>query len=131
MTAQDLLKPRYRVIADYPNSPFNIGEIIRQDSAGLPNNYISDAGYYRDRHPESYPAIFKKLEWWEERSESELPKYVKVKNAVREVDEWMMQINFVILKQDSGHAMEWPLKDGCFPATEEEYKKQNPHSLSR
>lgn len=47
----ELLKPRYKVIADYPGSPFPVGFIMKDDCESW----------------SKYPANFRKLEWWEER----------------------------------------------------------------
>lgn len=58
MTVDDLLKPRYKVIARVPVLEFQVGEIFIGDCLGF--NSIK---YYYDR----YPAIFKRLEWWEDR----------------------------------------------------------------
>lgn len=73
----NFLKPRYKVIADYPGNPYPIGAIGTTDSEyWAQSNYrliISEA-------PDKYPHLFKKLEWWEHRTIEELKsvKYVKV-----------------------------------------------------
>lgn len=64
---EDLLKPRYKVIADYPNSEFKVGEILGQFA--MPIN------------KDSFTNIFRKLEWWEDRKPEEMPEYVKQKNG--------------------------------------------------
>lgn len=68
MSTEELMKVRYKVIADYPGMDdfYKIGEIIQ------PRYPI---------HYGSYPHIFKKLEWWEERKESDMPQYVKSLNT--------------------------------------------------
>lgn len=60
MKTVDLLKPRYKVIADYPETPYTIGEIYEGDT------FYNGSKETRCEH-ENYPAIFKKLEWWEDR----------------------------------------------------------------
>lgn len=55
MTVKQLLQPRYKVIADYPDSPHEIDDILELTT----NNW---------RICECYPHIFKKLEWWENRT---------------------------------------------------------------
>lgn len=75
---ENLLKPRWKVIANYPNSPYKIGQILNNDwhEYDLPaNELFSIATIYFEAH--QYPAIFKKLEWWEERDIEEMPEYVK------------------------------------------------------
>lgn len=59
---EQLLVPRRRVMIDYPDSPYEVGDILFCNLGTL---------WY-----DKYPAIFKRLEWYEERSEDEMPKYV-------------------------------------------------------
>lgn len=63
----DLLKPRYKVIADWPYMPkhIKVGELASE-------NFIMKAM--------QYPHLFRKLHWSEEREESDLPKFVGYKN---------------------------------------------------
>lgn len=68
MIVEQLLQPRYKVIADYPNSPFTVGEIVDLTNECFIGNSL---GY------DSYPLIFKRLEWWEERKPEDMPEYVK------------------------------------------------------
>ena len=65
---EDLLKPRYKVIADYPDSEFKIGDIKTVTGGDL----RFTEGYFN-----AYPAIFKRIEWYEDRERNEMPKYVK------------------------------------------------------
>ncbi len=61
--SKDLLKPRFKLIADYPGNSQSIGNITIEDAT---------ASYFR-----KFSANFKELQWWQERDESELPKYLK------------------------------------------------------
>lgn len=66
MTAKELLIPRYKVIADYPNNDVNpVGNII--NCTQLPNDF------------DEYPHLFKKLEWWQERDLKDMPTHIKHK----------------------------------------------------
>jgi hypothetical protein len=83
MAPTELLKPRYEVIADYPGSPFEIGEVLQtniycagQDMTG--SGVLSSPVY----KPEKYPAIFRPLDWWEHRKPEEWPQYVKWRDLV-------------------------------------------------
>lgn len=81
MTNEELLKPRYRVTALYPNSYFKIGDILTTDER-IPKEsvgkFINDVtGFAWVYQVESFPHIFKKLEWWEGWKKKDLPKYVK------------------------------------------------------
>lgn len=80
-TPEELLKPRYKVIADYPGCKFKIGNILtyvreiaqtydlwRNEKTGVEIIY---SGFG------AFPHLFKKLEWWEDREPSEMPEYVK------------------------------------------------------
>jgi hypothetical protein len=67
MNTEELMKPRYKVIADYPRSDYKIGEII--------NCAEEDA-----KHFGTWPHLFSRLEWWQNRTIEELSgvKYVRV-----------------------------------------------------
>lgn len=79
MKVEDLLKPRYKVLADWPESQFSskdspasmisywVGRIIIYGEIGVQTQIKYD----------KYPHLFKKLEWWEDREESEMPEYLK------------------------------------------------------
>lgn len=73
---EELLKPRYKVIADYPYAAYKVGDII--------NTYESAMAIALNCEKEDckiclkdYPQLFKKLEWFERRQAPELPDYLK------------------------------------------------------
>lgn len=82
MTIEELMLPRWKVIADFPTyiEPTNceIGNILTAFQVGKTDNdwFISLGSDWWER-PKLYPAIFKKLEWWEERDEKDMPMFVK------------------------------------------------------
>ena len=77
MTTEEPLSSRWKVIADYPKSVFNVGDILINNSI-YPQEYISWEDYGKDVYcPNDFPDIFQKLEWWEERSIEDMPEYVK------------------------------------------------------
>lgn len=88
MTAKELLKPRFEVIADYPNPKdycyFPVGEIIKIES-------LEDINYL-----EKYPHLFRKLNWWEHRKIEDMPKKVMSladdKKDTYIIEEWDMEI---------------------------------------
>ena len=84
MTPEDLLTPRYKVIADYPGCPFKVGAVLEKVKTVSGKWFVR--GMFHD--PEDFPANFKKLEWWEERKGNEAPKYIKSNNIVYKVDRW-------------------------------------------
>ena len=65
MTVEELLMPRYKVIADYPgmDDSYEIGEVLKPAYTGI---------------VDAYPHLFRKLNWWEERKVEDMPEYVKV-----------------------------------------------------
>jgi len=79
MTPEQLMMPRYKVIAGYPRSEsdgFAIGDIITDGGAAVnrnQNNHVVPTVDFL-----SYPAIFALLQWWEERSREDMPQYVKI-----------------------------------------------------
>lgn len=75
----DLMKPRYRVIADWPSlDEIVIGDIIEGEI------FESESLFNTPMH--DFPHLFKKLEWWEDRDESEMPEYVKANKGVMKFD---------------------------------------------
>lgn len=79
MTTEDLLKPRYKVIAAFPESPFYIGDIINSERWQEAYN-LND-----------FPAIFKQLHWWHERKKDDLPKYIGYKSE-KGVFHWVQPV---------------------------------------
>lgn len=60
---EKLLVKRYEVIAYYPNSPFEIGEILHKTV----HTYDGIRHCIPIGEVEKCPAIFKELQWWEKR----------------------------------------------------------------
>jgi hypothetical protein len=76
------MKPRWKVIADYPCAIHPMGTIINTYESA--NAYLVKVGEEMDGTYRSedgcladYPAIFQKLEWWQERKIEEMPEYLK------------------------------------------------------
>ena len=100
MTPEDLMKPRYKVIADYPKNKFgDVGRIInlvkRSDRFRYEWYEHDGIDYEYESFFEEYPHIFKKLEWWEERKQNDFPEYVK---PLEPTDGFIKQFGDVILK---------------------------------
>lgn len=68
MTPQQLLIPRYEVIADYPNSPFELNTVYNQNEIDFGIGMLL---------PQNFPAIFRPLHWSERREIGEMPEYLK------------------------------------------------------
>lgn len=108
MTQEELLRPRYKVIAQYPFSSHPNGEIIKATTGGT----------YFDQ----YPHIFKKLEWWEDRKPEDMPEYIKEGRFIHKSTWRLNSLGEVILTVSdtdwhvNANVMHW-----FQPATEQEY----------
>lgn len=75
----NLITPRYQVIADYPDSSFKEGAIITTRYGGacgqVADVYMS-VGDNLIIHVDDYPHLFRELHWSENRSIEEMPEYV-------------------------------------------------------
>ncbi len=140
--SEDLMKPRYKVVADYPQSNYKVGTIIEfQDekqswftgTLDWVSKPYSNGGYTAIvciKQFEPYPHIFKPLEWWEERSESEVPLFVKnvgngrvakVRFDLQETSSWFMYLDGEVHPYAPGGSA--LVDTHWLPATEEEYKQ--------
>jgi hypothetical protein len=147
MTKEELLKPRYKVMANYPYTPFGIGDIItlkdEQEQVCLINHqHIDEFGVRKNANSifsiyelNNYPHLFKPLHWWEERELSELPEYIMFakdyagfkKDQVFKTENWNKQ------NEAAGYCIGFltgmgeydkcavPISCGLLPATKDEY----------
>jgi hypothetical protein len=83
MTTEELLKPRYKVIADWPDSKNKVGDIIEIQTAQTEAAKDLVCGWYN-----KYPHLFEPLPWWKERKAGDMPRYIKGKERIYEVTEW-------------------------------------------
>lgn len=118
LTIEQLLQPRYRVIATYPKSIFKVGEIISGE-----NIFCDPAGpKYAD-----YSHLFEPVYWSKNRTAEEFPEYVVVKGReqIYKVHKTSLHEGFVceIVCTDEKNTFVY-----CFlghlerPATKEEYE---------
>jgi hypothetical protein len=90
--SNDLLKPRYKVIADYPGNEWKVGDILDRDWG-----WDGDDEEGFKHHVSDYPHLFKKLEWYEERKLDEMPGHLGClspvfkwsKGEIIKVDKWI------------------------------------------
>jgi hypothetical protein len=117
----DLLAPRFKVKINYPFSVFKVGDIITTST----NSFL-----YRTLI--KFPEIFSKLEWWEERSYSELHKYIawydpsdktELLPKYFEVLAWGTSPNTANILRCHTKEAYFFIAD-CKPATEAEYNNQ-------
>ena len=143
LSVEDLMQPRYKVIKMWPDmgpGGYFEGQIItlsgssnRQYYAVINGNDVYDAFF------DTFPHLFKKLEWWEERKAEEMPKYVRFgdldkRHAVYKIEELHLNgcygINgaCAIAEQPKDYLLIFQGQN-CHPATEGEYlayKQNNP-----
>lgn len=74
MTKEELLQPRYRVIANFPQQNSPIGHIYELKKMELAKMGTIEE---MEKYFNQYPALFKKVEWWENREVKDLPQYLK------------------------------------------------------
>lgn len=120
----DLMKPRYKVIADYPgNNLYKVGSIIEDTGWGV----------------ELFPNIFKKLSWWEERDVKDMPEYVMFikdymdykKGSVYKTNHWNKTPNHDMhasecygIESPDGKLTAIPMYGQIEPSTEQSYLNQ-------
>ena len=132
METADLLTSRFKVVADYPNSPFKVGEILERVQKSTEKWYSSSKTNFCRIIKEgviiNYPHLFRKIEWYECRKKEEMPTYLKQYNGKGEyfyskVIEWETNVKAKTLEDPQyGACLDcWSPKYGYYPATEKEY----------
>ncbi len=89
MKAEELLIPRYKVIATWPECEFSRNEILIefQEENNKEKSFAGETFNFHD-HPAHWPHLFQELKWWEERKIQDLPPFVKILDEVFKVDKW-------------------------------------------
>lgn len=117
MTPEELLKPRYLVVASYPHmeqDQIGVGDIISPYGMGFMFPKSVEAMY------EAHPHLFRRLEWHEYREEKDMPEYVKGRDGVYKAnfDHDSTSTYWMFLNERGIH----PFNPSDFqPATLEEY----------
>lgn len=122
---KDLMMPRYKLVGDYPNNIDEVGKVYEID---LSDGHGVDFKMTCDK----YPNLFKKLNWWEERTIDELMSVNYVRITIY-TGYWRVGdvVNVTDYKIDTKNKkLEKYILDGtrqsiperCEPATLEEYK---------
>ena len=125
MIPEELLRPRYKVIATWPemdNQNYHQGQIIGlnliDEATGNKQWFIRRGnGSYYDAFYDMYPHLFKKLDWWEERKQEDMPEYLNCpsRKMLFRVESWHKSY-FII---DGRQKMQYR---NYIPATREEYE---------
>lgn len=128
MTTEELMKPRYKVIADYPKCHYNVGDIIEPIGGDNWDCYANPTlgGL---TNPDKYRHLFEPLPWWKERKVEEMPEYVKClspnfkwsKGYIIKVDRWLKSFGPTLrfYSPDTDKITHHPCS--FVPATEAEY----------
>jgi hypothetical protein len=128
-TTEELMKPRYKVIADWPGVAGKVtsGDIIVRD--GAHNGFWVAGEQFTEDKLKDYPHLFRKLQWWEDRKKEDMPEYVKENEYKIYYSSWVIKGDFLkmILSENPNElqcAEYFVLKNVmCFfePATESDY----------
>ena len=114
---EKLLLPRFKVVADYPNSPYVVGEV--KDNLG-PN---------LAKHFSQWPHLFQPLPWWSDRNVEDMPEYVwynpsgftKRELIVLKVAQWHKEKTGEPWAEVEGDAIGYAVSYMPKPASLEEY----------
>lgn len=115
MNTEELLKPRRKLIADYPDNEMPVGTILTNYSPMMWGNKVFEFNASFDWF-DKYPHLFQKLEWWQERTKDELPDFIKFPNGKIEP---ISNYGNHFLKDSM-----WANQSGAMPATEKEFLEQ-------
>jgi hypothetical protein len=119
MTTEELLKPRYKVVADYPNSDLPIETVLTNSYQDIWTDFHGLEFNERTSFFSDYPHLFRKLEWWEDRKVEDMPKYFRNKNGVFEIKRPIQEYATHNAKGD------------VLPATESEYLEYQKSNLTQ
>jgi len=131
MTKEELLKPRYKVIALFPLCDLKLGDIISFETPHVPvASYCAlNGNQIKYAVPEEtikdYPHLFKPLQWWEDRNLADLPEYVKCIETPdqRIIPGCVLKVAWNTPNWGTNHNVSVILDTNCYiPATLEEYE---------
>jgi len=117
-----LLTPRYMVEADYPNSPFRVGDIIYkpypEDMLVNDKDLYTQIQVFGRKSISYYPHIFRPMHWSEQRGLGEMPRYLRFVDSPTHV----LQVDTYLLgKVLFNEHVAWQPIEWYTPATEAEY----------
>ena len=109
MTVEELLMPRYKVIADYFHSPYELGDYLEKvtDVRFIVTKHCSTQTLAHIETLNKMPHLFKELEWWEERESSDMPMYLKLTDMVDGKDDPIHDVVLKVIKHFSAGNGEW------------------------
>jgi len=85
MTTEELMKPRYKVIATWPGMELDLNYVGQVITLTVKDNKqwcirLHRATLY-DAHFDQYPHLFEPLPWWKDRKVEDMPPFVKSKRT--------------------------------------------------
>lgn len=120
---EDLMIPRYKVIADFPfNNYYKVGGIItdhKNISARNENGHAVFACSFSE-----FPNIFLPISWWEDRKPEDMPMYLKYQNngKIRKVKAFHGSGDYMTVEFEGGRTRR--MKKEWTPCTEEQFLEQ-------
>lgn len=72
MTKEELLIPRYKVIADYPGNGLDVGTIMNPSPDWKEFTIV-----FWCKANDKFPHLFQRLPWWSDRKVEDMPYYLK------------------------------------------------------
>jgi hypothetical protein len=122
MNKEQLLIPRYKVVSEWPDmlERFSIGYIFEHPYG---RQYLTEKSKY---DPADFPAMFKKLQWWEERTTEEMPNYITIidENVIVKVEEHSNGVGFTFKESDyftNDHPRRKVYSNNTMPSCEEDF----------
>lgn len=134
LSKDELLRPRFKVIAKWPSMrDFELNQIITLNEDFSPQYKmwsIEDCQgkrTYITKFFEDYPHLFERLDWWHERSDEQMPKYLRFIANKSKVVELVKLYNrdMVDIRHHDGKIIDCLDMELFLPATEEEYNAYN------
>jgi len=133
MSIEKFKYPRFMVIASYPKCNFELNSILERIPNATNDHYTNLPYVFQATIDleilECFPHLFKKLQWFEYRSEIEMPMYLKhsadkVNFTFHKILKWEMKYMFGftdIEKREVCDLRAWAADYNYLPATEAEY----------
>jgi len=128
MTPQELLTPRYKCIADYPDNTRQVGDIIVVEQKERSDEWYNQHLSFFNR----YPHLFQPLQWWEYRELKDMPEYVSGHSKIIDINKekvihakWRLRHGQLqVLNMEFEHQRDWFSVDSytLTPATQSEYE---------
>ena len=100
MKAKELLKPRFEVIANFPDNHYGkIGTVLDRNWSKYPNDDETKPPIWSISN---FPHLFRKLNWWENRKKEDMPKRLRSMVSKDEPD-------FDIEKEEIYEILDWDM----------------------